>query len=502
MKRSRIFPLMLVALFAITIQWFDTAESSAEILPADELKSCQLHVIGIYSPKNHNEDDRVFVQVQPTDDPIVLVLSGYFGAQWNVEIADGADVRQIIVPGYFEHSVVGVSDEIPIEYITYFPNADKEKRDYFWAYSWHSSYGRKMRQRLKEITGLDITTFQGEYSGTRFVVDGKRGLASELDESRDLQPPPQQRIALANQLRDNGLKAKMQYQAVVQQYGKEHPIAKQLERSLELIQRELSRIGADPLPAVADKQPTKAAAKPGPDSDQRQVIEKLVRQSFELETQLQIARIEKAEADLNTVKQQLRERQASAEKIIRKRVAELLEQGSTTAKPAEGPASLLAQEGWMAWRKHDWRRALERFEAALAKEPDNESARNGLGWTLVHLREHDKAIEQFRDLLKDYPTHGGALNGLGQCLLMQGKLDEAEKELLKATEDAIDAHGEATVVRNGISASWFGLVRTYIAKKDRVRAEKWVKRYLEHKPDDQLMLGMLKELESIEKPAE
>jgi Tfp pilus assembly protein PilF len=495
MKTSFRSTLCLVALCAIAIQGLDSTDASADLLSKDELKSCSVHVVGIYSPADHGNDDRVFVEVKPTREPIILVLSGYFGAQWNLEFAPKANVRQIIVAGYFEHSVDGVPDDIPLEMITYFPKGDSSREDYFWAYSWHTQYGRKLRSRLKEITGSEITTFQGEYSGDRFVVDGKLGLVAE-DGTKQTQPAraAEASDAALDLVRESGMHAKFQHRELLAKYGASHPAVKQIEQMIGAVEAELKRMGAAPIGAAdeAKKENTFTPAFQG--NDQRKIIEALVRQSFQLQTQLQMTRIEKAEADLQRIKNQLQERQAAAEKIIGDRINQLVKMSESQAdEDADVPASLLSSEGWTAWRERDYRTALKKFQTALSKEPDNETARNGLGWTYFHLKEYDKAILEFRTILKTKPIHPAALNGIGQSLLAQGKFDEAETELLKTTEDLISKLGEAETVRRGTTASWMGLIQVYLRQKDYASAKKWCERYLKHKPNDKMMSVMLQQ---------
>ncbi|PAY20307.1 hypothetical protein CKO51_06575 [Rhodopirellula sp. SM50] len=493
MKRMKCKTLAFALLGILAMLIAVTPRATAELLPADQLASCQLHVIGIYSPES-SADDRVFVDVQPTGKPVVLVLTGYYGAQWNLDIAAEADVRQIIVAGYFEHSVRGVPDRVPTEMITYYPNADKTRKDFFWAYSWHTKNGRDLRSRLKQLTGLEVTTFQGEYSAKRFVVDGKNG---DITQFLTAEPPPSAPAGNANslekKLREHGLAAKSKLLELSNQFGQDHPAVKQLEKSLDLIDAQLKRLGAAPLGPTA-KQPS--TAKPPLETDQNKVIEALVRQSFQLQMQLQLARVEKAEADLQRVKQQLQQRLDSAEEIIAARVQELINRD--VAKPEtkqEVPASVLTDEGWKAWRTQDTRKALKSFLSAVDLEPENQSARNGLGWTYVHLGEYDKAITEFKKIDPDSPVQGAALNGIGQSLLALGKLDEAEKVLLDATEEAIAEVGEARAAKMGLAA-WYGLIRTYLDKKDYTQAKQWSQRYLKHKPDDKIMKDMLEQAES------
>ncbi len=503
MKRIKFKTLAFALLGILAIQFSIVNRATAELLPADQLASCQLHVIGIYSPEDNNTDDRVFVDVQPTGKPLVLALTGYYGAQWNLKISPDADVRQVIVAGYFEHSVRGLPESVPTEMFTYFPDADKTRKDFFWAYSWHTKNGRDLRSRLKELTGLDITTFQGEYSAKRFVVDGKNGDVAEfLAAAPPKSKPTANATGIEKQLRDHGLSAKLKLLQLSNQFGENHPAVKQLERSLELIDTELKRMGAAPLGPAAEQSAAKqpATSKPPTETDSHKVIEALVRQSFELQMQLQMARVEKAEADLQRIKQQLQQRLDSAEDIIAARVKELVRSDMAKAKPKEEPkevvpASVLTDEGWKAWRTHDTREALQSFLSALEIEPQNQSARNGLGWTYVHLGEYDKAITEFKKIDKDSPVQSAAINGIGQSLLALGKLDEAEKVLLDATEQMIAKQGEAQAAKMGLAA-WYGLVRTYLQQKDYEQAEQWSRRYLKHNPDDKMMKDMLEQAES------
>lgn len=72
------------------------------------------------------------------------------------DIASDANVKQIIVAGYFEQSVEGIPAGIPVAVRSYFPNSSE---DYFYAYSEHSRNGREARKYLKKATGLDIKEF-------------------------------------------------------------------------------------------------------------------------------------------------------------------------------------------------------------------------------------------------------------------------------------------------------------------------------------------------------
>jgi RNA polymerase sigma factor (sigma-70 family) len=141
----------------------------------------ELHVVSLYMPGQSNNGeiagqgdngDVVDVEVWPTDKPIVLALVSYFTVLWNVKIAPGARVKAVIIGGYFEQEFEGIPANIPLVCRTYFPSQNK---DFFYGHEWNSSECQQVVERLNGLTGLPISTFQGEYSTDSFLVDGKRG---------------------------------------------------------------------------------------------------------------------------------------------------------------------------------------------------------------------------------------------------------------------------------------------------------------------------------------
>ncbi|MCD0458278.1 tetratricopeptide repeat protein [Roseiconus lacunae] len=491
----------------IALTWAIMAgDVNAELLPKTELEGCRMHVVGIYSPENHQTDDRIFVRVEKTEHPIVLVMTGYFGAQWNLDLAEGVDLKQVIIPGYFEHSVVGVPEGVPVEMLTHFPAIPNQRREYFWAYAWHTAEGRELRKRLTELTGLEISTFQGENSASRFVVDGQRGDVGQFNSSAT----PEKAKTVQETRRIDRAKAMLSH---VNEELKKAELQTPSPRVLELLRealqnskRDLEKLGVDANELVDVDVDLEVDHKhdAGGGNPNLAMIETLVRQSFNLQLKLHEARVRQAEANLKRVKTQLERRQANAEKIIAARIEELLSQAdgesrgesdsvAETSQQDSESAVLLAGEGWQAWSRLDHRVALEKFKEALQLDPKLEPALNGLGWTYMHLQKFDQAIAEFKKLLKDAPAHQGAMNGVGQALLAQRKLDAAEEQLLNATVGLIKKYGEPNAVRMGITAAWFGLVRTYLAQEDFKSAKEWADRYLKHKPSDETMRELLEE---------
>lgn len=159
-----------------------TDKATAKIPESTELADDQkkqadaeMHVIGIYEAKA-GEMGRVDVEVQPTDKPVILVLTSYMEVNWHIKRAEGARIKKVIVSGYFEQEVTGLPADVPLVNQSYYPNnGSRSKNGWFYSYQWNTPEWREVVRRLNETTGLPVTTFQGNYRGDSFIVDGKRG---------------------------------------------------------------------------------------------------------------------------------------------------------------------------------------------------------------------------------------------------------------------------------------------------------------------------------------
>jgi RNA polymerase sigma factor (sigma-70 family) len=144
-----------------------------EPTPKEFLAACadaQLHVVSIYG--TNSGSDQVDVEVRPTAKPIVLALASYQTALWNVKIAKGAQVKAVVIGGYYEQEVEGIPTDVPLIYRPYFPG---QKLGYFYGHEWDKSDCQDMVGKLNDLTGLLVTTFQGAEADKSFVVDGVRG---------------------------------------------------------------------------------------------------------------------------------------------------------------------------------------------------------------------------------------------------------------------------------------------------------------------------------------
>ncbi len=251
---------------------------AAEEIDKSKLADCQVHVVGQYMPENDNVDCRVKVMVKSTGKPMVVVLCSYMETQWNLEIAKDADVRQIVISGWFEQTVKNVPESIPVKLIVGGHNGD---RRYFWAYSKYSAEGFRVQEAIRELLGKEIDTFQGAYGGKEFLIDGVRN-----------QQDPQ--AAIHNIWLDVGV-----------------PKSSDVDLSI----RQILAGGSDP-----------------------KTVELYVRKLFEIETKEKEARIKQAEADLQKVKEKFAKRLKSSEEIIKSRVDALMKEiGSQPQAAAEKP---------------------------------------------------------------------------------------------------------------------------------------------------------------------
>ena len=157
---------------------FDDVERFAD-LPRDT----EVHVVGCYTAQ---DDQPIHVRVTPTGKPLVVVLCAYHATSWNLDIADEADVRGVILSGYFDQRFSHMAPgDVPVIQRTYFPiwkgitSEQKQRRGARCFYVWSplSDDVAKMDRLIDQMTGRAPTTLQGTYTGDSFVVDGKQGAA-------------------------------------------------------------------------------------------------------------------------------------------------------------------------------------------------------------------------------------------------------------------------------------------------------------------------------------
>lgn len=108
----------------------------------------------------------IVVNVSDDTRSIVLALTAHDRTLWRVSLKSGVKLTKVILAGYHAQRVSGIPLEIPIETYTYDPSPCErcwQGAKYFYSY-------QSPPIQLKEITGLEPTSFQGRYRGTAFSI--------------------------------------------------------------------------------------------------------------------------------------------------------------------------------------------------------------------------------------------------------------------------------------------------------------------------------------------
>lgn len=136
----------------------------------------ELHLIGVYEASAEHGGNKgrttgsVDVKVERQNKPIILALSAYEPINWNVTVEPGAVIEKIIVNGYNNQTVSGVSG-IPIETRTYEGNGEYFGNFiYKWGSTTESTNTPSLVTKLEQINHTNLTSFQGCYRGTNFTI--------------------------------------------------------------------------------------------------------------------------------------------------------------------------------------------------------------------------------------------------------------------------------------------------------------------------------------------
>ena len=139
--------------------------------------------------------------------------------------------------------------------------------------------------------------------------------------------------------------------------------------------------------------------------------------------------------------------------------ADLRKQIEPPGKPSSAPADKLAADGWRQFNQGNARSAERNFRRALAKDPDNLAAINGLAFVTLNMGKIAEAKALFEKYLKKEPDAAGPMNGLARCLKVEGKVDEA-----------IALWEKMAKKYPGPTAATVGLATTYSERKEYAKA--------------------------------
>jgi hypothetical protein len=107
----------------------------------------ELHVVGTYDPGTVNVD------VRPSDRPVILALTSYHQVNWNLTLQKGANLQKVLLYGYDKPiPPANLPKNVPVEVVNS-------------GFTYGKDYGHYpfMAKRLHEITGLPVSSVQGQY---------------------------------------------------------------------------------------------------------------------------------------------------------------------------------------------------------------------------------------------------------------------------------------------------------------------------------------------------
>lgn len=135
--------------------------------------------------------------------------------------------------------------------------------------------------------------------------------------------------------------------------------------------------------------------------------------------------------------------------------------------------------GQLYFDKKQWPEAIEQFDKAINRAPDNPEILSALIKTVLARGRYDEAISRLQARLNANPKDFIALNELGEVLLVKDQTEPAEA----AFKNAIDVNPSWTI-------PYINLAKLYIKQNKFAGAIDLYKAGLSHMPSVELMLGL------------
>lgn len=133
------------------------------------IAEADVHAIGIYEAGS--DDQRVVVRIESAARPVVLAVCAWETVQWEVQLGDGVELIKVIASGHHPQKVIGI--DAAVQSLSVGGDAPAEIRDVaFFAYMRPSVRYDEMCERIKKLTGKDLSSFQCRYDGGKrpFVI--------------------------------------------------------------------------------------------------------------------------------------------------------------------------------------------------------------------------------------------------------------------------------------------------------------------------------------------
>jgi hypothetical protein len=142
-------------------------------------KNVEVHAIGVVEaeksekppvPREGHRYGRIKINVTASAHPIILVLMSYEPVLWDIAVSKRAVIEQVILGGYYAQEITGIDETIPLMVYTHYPSQCSNcfhGEGYLYSYKLEKS---DFIDKVFEITGKKVTTFQGGHKGSSFNI--------------------------------------------------------------------------------------------------------------------------------------------------------------------------------------------------------------------------------------------------------------------------------------------------------------------------------------------
>ncbi len=117
--------------------------------------------------KSREVGGEIMIHISITKKPIILALSSYDKTKWVIKTEGAVNIKKIVLSGYHSQSVSGLPENTPVDVYT---NDSSPCKKCFQGQGYFYSYKSPPTKKLKEITGLMPTSWQGKYQGKEFSI--------------------------------------------------------------------------------------------------------------------------------------------------------------------------------------------------------------------------------------------------------------------------------------------------------------------------------------------
>jgi hypothetical protein len=126
----------------------------------------EVYFFGAY--EQDRQRGKITVNVGQPGKPVILVLTAYEGVIWEINDPN-KQVLRVIASGYKQPTVQGVGEKVKVDISSY----TQKSKEYFYLYSPKDPQYARINDKVKSLTGKEITSFQGSYTGSEYSITKK-----------------------------------------------------------------------------------------------------------------------------------------------------------------------------------------------------------------------------------------------------------------------------------------------------------------------------------------